>query len=392
MRLSRDLGILLLALMTGGVAMAQTVVLPPSSPESVSLAFLGAYRKSMEIEAEVHAAADRYGVERLLARALCMYESGANANLTSGAGARGYFQVMPETFRRMGVKTNIEAGLKYVAQQLERFEREDLALGAYNGGPGRINRGRQLPLETLQYVVGVGYFKNVLLGQEARIRRKASELKLYTVQEGDTWWSVSRRIDRSLLLLRMYNPFLALRPLSSGQLVAYPSGEESPPVAIRPGELSYTARTGDLYLLLAAAFGVGPDPIREVNGLWHVDLLLPGTPLVIPLEREEANWVEHAVVPDADLGDLAIDYGVPVWDVIRDNALWGQSLQGVEVVRIDLERRRPRYATYKVRRGDTLTAIARRHDLPLEVLRKANGFSSNHWRIRVGEVLRIPIT
>ena len=40
--------------------------------------------------------------------AVCLYESGGNANLTSRAGARGYFQVMPSTFRSLRVETNIE--------------------------------------------------------------------------------------------------------------------------------------------------------------------------------------------------------------------------------------------------------------------------------------------
>ena len=57
-------------------------------------------------------------------------------------GAKGYFQVMPSTFKALKVKTNIEAGIKYLSQMIRRFDREDYALGAYNGGPGRIARGR----------------------------------------------------------------------------------------------------------------------------------------------------------------------------------------------------------------------------------------------------------
>ena len=58
----------------------------------------------------------------------------------SSAGARGYFQVMPATFRELRVDTNIEAGIKYLARQVSRFGREDYALAAYNGGPGRVSR------------------------------------------------------------------------------------------------------------------------------------------------------------------------------------------------------------------------------------------------------------
>jgi soluble lytic murein transglycosylase-like protein len=52
------------------------------------------YRKAMEIEGDIVRHSRKYRVDPSLARAVCMYESGGNANLTSGAGASGYFQSM----------------------------------------------------------------------------------------------------------------------------------------------------------------------------------------------------------------------------------------------------------------------------------------------------------
>ena len=64
---------------------------PVNSPALVPLdefspAFLGVYRKIMEIEGDIIKYSTKYGVDLSLARAVCMYESGGNANLTSGAG------------------------------------------------------------------------------------------------------------------------------------------------------------------------------------------------------------------------------------------------------------------------------------------------------------------
>jgi LysM repeat protein len=352
---------------------------------------VGSYRKLMEIEDRILQAAERYDVSPVLARALCLYESGGNANLTSHAGAQGYFQVMPGTFRRMGVRTNIEAGIKYLSRQLQRFQREDLALAAYNGGPGVVTRGGRAPLETLQYVLGVGNNKNVLQQYEARIRDKAAHLRILRSEESDSWWSLSERTGIPVLQLRLYNPFLALRPLSPGRLIVYPPAPEPGAVTFAQDSIGYVTRLGDHYLLLAAAFGVAPDRIREANGLWHVDLVLPGTVLRIPLERRRARWVHHTVEPTDDVGRVADHYSVPVWDVIRDNRLWDQKLAGAQVVRVDLTRKIPRYASYQVRRGDTLTGIAQGYSIALDSLRKANGFSPGHWRIRIGEVLKIPL-
>jgi len=370
------------------------IALPVSAQQEVEAplarSLVGAYRKLMEVEGEILEAAERYGMSPLLARAVCLYESGGNAGLTSHAGARGYFQVMPGTFRRLGVRTNIEAGIKYLSQQIQRFKREDLALAAYNGGPGVVTRGRA-PLETLQYVLGVGANKNVLQQHETALRGKAMQLQMLRTEDGDSWWSLSERTGIPVLQLRLYNPFLALRPLSPGRLIVYPADPEPQPVRFSQDTVRYVIRAGDHYLLLAAVFGVAPDRIREANGLWHVDLVLPGTVLEIPLDRDEAEWVDHTAASTDDVGGVASHYGVPVWDVIRDNRLWDQSLTEAQVVRVDLARKVPRFVSYRVRRGDTLTGIAQRHSIALSALRKANGFSRGHWRIRIGDELKIPL-
>ena len=176
--------------------------------ETLSPGFLGMYRKVMEIEDKISEYAENYDVDLTLARALCIHESGGNANLNSWVGAQGYFQVMPATFRALKVDTNIEAGIKYLSQMIRRFDREDYAVGAYNGGPGRIARGRP-PLETLQYILFVGQYRSVLKLHEPSIRYHALQIQLEEVREKDSWWAISQRLDLSVLQLRMHNPFLA---------------------------------------------------------------------------------------------------------------------------------------------------------------------------------------
>lgn len=65
--------------------------------------FLGMYRKAMRIEDEIRGHTEQYGVDYDLARAVLIQESGGNPGLTSVAGAGGYFQVMPATFRELRV-------------------------------------------------------------------------------------------------------------------------------------------------------------------------------------------------------------------------------------------------------------------------------------------------
>ena len=182
----------------------------------ISPSFLGMYRKTMVIEQEVFKYSARYGVDPKTARSVLIQESGGNDKLTSSAGARGYFQVMPGTFRLLKVRSNIEAGIKYLSQMKKKFGREDYAIAAYNAGPGRIGKKRPLPLETLQYVIGVGYYKTVLRLHEPQIAQQAATIQLQRVSKGDSWETLARKTGTPAPLLRLYNPFLALRPLRTG--------------------------------------------------------------------------------------------------------------------------------------------------------------------------------
>jgi soluble lytic murein transglycosylase-like protein len=111
---------------------------------------------------------DRYSaihqVERALVRAIIATESNFNPAARSPAGAIGLMQLMPGTARELGVnplvpEQNIEGGIRYFAQLLKIFGRIELALVAYNAGPGfaeRYARGQtSLYGETRQYVARV---------------------------------------------------------------------------------------------------------------------------------------------------------------------------------------------------------------------------------------------
>ena len=94
----------------------------------------------------------KYGVPEWLVRNMLQQESGnrqvdtRGRVITSPAGAQGAAQLMPGTARALearypGLDTstyagNVEGGIAYLSEQLKRFGRPDLALSAYNSGPG----------------------------------------------------------------------------------------------------------------------------------------------------------------------------------------------------------------------------------------------------------------
>ena len=372
--------------------------------DDFSPAFLGLYRKVMEIEDQIRTQADAYGLDYDLARAVCLYESGGNANLTSWAGAKGYFQVMPATRRLLGVDDNIEAGVKYLKQLVDRFEREDYALAAYNGGPGNVGRRRPMRLETLQYVLGVGHYRMALKLYDQAIRRYASELQLEIVGEGDDWWTIANRLEIPLVVLRLYNPYLGIRERKPGQLVSYPAAETVPLFRVDGDSIYYRTRLGDNYLTVGLSFEVPLNAVRQANGLWHLQTLPPGIELRLPLlwinedeeddERDrrlerEAETKMHRVMDGQTIDQLAEIYETSPWRLIRDNAVWDEQLHTGVNLKIVPEEKDPQYVRHTVRRGETLTAIAIRYGTSVRAIQEANGLG-NRTMIRIGQELMIP--
>lgn len=365
--------------------------------DEFSPAFLGMYRKVLEIDGDIVRYSRKYAVDPSLARAVCMYESGGNATLTSGAGAGGYFQVMPATFRLMRVPTNIEAGIKYLGQLVEQFGREDYALAAYNGGPGRVARGRAMPLESLQYVLGVGDYRSVLKMYEPSIRAHAAELGLVTSRKGDDWWTLSRRLQVPLIQLRLYNPFLSDQRLNQAtHLIAYPQHPVSDLFDVTEDDrLEYRARIGDNYINLAFAFGVNVDGLRSANELWRLQLLRPDMVLTIPFDSTD-TLTEHRVRVGEDLVMVAARLQTDPWQLVRDNNLWDQDVRAGMVIRVrprlppvQLVSSRPTYRIHRVSRGENLTSIAHRYETTISAIQNANSLRSRTV-IRIGQRLRIP--
>lgn len=99
-------------------------------------------------------------VDPALALSIAKKESGFKHELRSPHGAVGVFQLLPSTAKRMGynpyyLSENIKAGLTYYKMMYKMFGTTELALAAYNAGPGNVKKfGGQIPpyKETKRFV------------------------------------------------------------------------------------------------------------------------------------------------------------------------------------------------------------------------------------------------
>jgi hypothetical protein len=102
----------------------------------------------------------RHGVDPALLAAIAKAESSFNPRAVSRAGAQGLMQLMPGTARDLGVNALIpgeavDGAARLMSQHLRAFGgRVDLALAAYNAGPGNVRKYGGVPPfdETRNYV------------------------------------------------------------------------------------------------------------------------------------------------------------------------------------------------------------------------------------------------
>lgn len=129
---------------------------------------VAAPRSRSRLDALIHAAAERHGLDTALVAAVIQVESARRTQAVSPKGARGLMQMMPATAARYGIHdarrlhdpaTAIDAGVRHLKDLLRQHGGNTaLALAAYNAGAGAVTRhGDRVPpyKETLLYVPAV---------------------------------------------------------------------------------------------------------------------------------------------------------------------------------------------------------------------------------------------
>ena len=351
-------------------------------------AFLEAYRRSGLFRPMILAKLEAAGLPSQLSW-LPLVESLFKEKAFSRAAAVGLWQFIASTGQRYGLtrsawvdlrmdpERSTDAAIAYLTELHGMFGDWLKALAAYNCGEAQVDRLSRrnaaeyqdfwdlytmLPQETRRYVPRF-FATLVILADPARYGMTLPEP---LPPRGDT---VEVRVERAVQLdrldgelglatgtLRDLNPALrhAATPpqpydlrVPAGVAAALPARIAALPVYQPPRPLTVThrVRRGETLSTIAAHYGSSVTAIMRANRIRSANRIWPGQRLEIPVRGGRA-----AAAAPAEPAD-------------------------------------PNAATYTVRPGDSLSAIAGRHRTTVERLRELNGLASD--RLTPGQVLRL---
>lgn len=216
----------------------------------------------------------------------------------------------------------------------------------------------------------------------------------YTVQAGDTLYSLAQRYDTTVQAIMQANGMMSYE-IRVGEVIWIPADGAAP-----PGPIVHIVQPGETLFSIAQQYGTTVWAIRMANNLpgyriWAYKALFIPT-------RAQPGGIIHVVQPGETLYSIAKRYDTTVPLLMMANDLQTYEIRVYQRLFIPAEdwatwppRWSPRPPggpsqpqVYVVERGDTLYSIARRFGTTVEALMRANGLSSSH--IMAGMRLRIP--
>lgn len=285
-------------------------------------------------------ALDKYNIP-LEIKYLAVVESALKPSAKSRAGAKGLWQFMYHTGKEYGLNVTsyidertdpikaTEAACKYLKKLHDRFDDWDLALAAYNAGPGNVSKAirrsggkinywnirQYLPAETRSYVPA--FYTTLYLfefGEAHQIYPNNIKINYFDtdtlhIKERLTFAQIEKRIGINKELLTALNPQykLGIIPLSKDtyHVLTLPQNliekfisnhsilaseiktQEKPTYITATVNNSYVVIERDNLPKIARKFNISLAQLKKWNGL-ETDFLIEGQRLVISNKKSKA--------------------------------------------------------------------------------------------------------
>ncbi len=235
------------------------------------------------------------------------------------------------------------------------------------------------------------------------------ECKYYKVKKGDSLWSIAKKHGLSVKQVKRANPSVG-KFLKPGQRLCIPVAKKSSTAKAKTKKKSYTLTTyrvkkGDTLISIAKRFGISYKELKRINGLKSSSIRV-GQKLKVPkryIKKEKPKKLKKFKVYRVKRGDslqkIAKKFGVKVRDIKRANGLKGNLIRVGQRLKIPVKsskvasyrkKSKVTYITYRVRRGDSLSKIAKKFGVSVKSIKRTNGLRGSF--IRVGQRLKIPVS
>ena len=231
-------------------------------------------------------------------------------------------------------------------------------------------------------VKAVAEYKNIPYGESI-------SSTTYTVQRGDTLWNIAKKFNTNVNEIKRLNN-LKSNVLYVGQTLRVPEYYKA-----EDTNISYVVKKGDSLYSIARQYGVNVNDLKRINNLTS-DLLSIGqiinipssTTIVTPSEDDIINEENTYIVQRGDtLWSISRKFGVSVDDIKNANNLTNEILTIGSTIIVPTGTNTNNIIVYKVKRGDSLWALAREYNTTIDDIKKLNNLTSNI--LTIGSELQI---
>ena len=191
------------------------------------------------------------------------------------------------------------------------------------------------------------------------------EENIYIVKAGDTLYSIAGDNNTTVNTIKELNN-LTSNTLQIGQLLKL----QSPLIP----EETYTVQKGDSLYSISKKFNTTVDALKEANNLTS-NILSIGQVLKLPTASETTTTITYTVKSGDSLYSIAREYNTTVDAIKSENNLQSNLLSIGQVLKIPKEASLE--TTYTVKSGDSLYSIARKFNTTVDKLKELNNLSSN---------------
>ncbi len=329
---------------------------------------------------------------------LPMIESAYNPQAQSRSRAVGIWQFIPSTGTYFGLEQNwwadhrrdvtssTQAALDYLEKLHGMFGSWDLALAAYNAGEGTVSRAiarnaraglptdydsLNLPLETEQYVPKLQAIKNIVTNpQQYGLYINVIPNQAYFA-EIDPPYQIDAKLAANLAEISD-EEFALLNPSYKRPIIASKNNAHKillPVSSIDTFKFNlanydesltkwsvYNAKRGENIASIAEKFNISLDKLRNINSLSNDKHLAKPLHLLVPSSEELTDGI--------DVAQLAI-----------------------QKTQINTPSAKIEHVTHKIKRGETLSTVAKKYGTDTRTLMKVNRLKSS--RIKAGQIIKI---